>query len=259
MSLLAAAGIGAASGLLNTGLSLFGNKKSQKRAIAAQNALFEKQKDWEKEKMLNSYTWTMEDIEKAGLNPTLMMGDVGSANMAGSSTPGAVGTPSTPATAVSDAVSAMKISKELGLIDAQKQNIEADTDLKGSQTGKTQAEIEFQKTQNKYQENLLNLEVALKSETNRQIRANIEKTIEETSKIQYDIEKTTKEIDLLRSQGKIAEADAKTRVNNRRAYAILEMTESATRSVGNIMGAVKGTSAMPTTGNFNTNAVSWIR
>ena len=117
---------------------------------------------------------------------------------------------------------------------------------------------EFQKTQNKYQEQLLNLEVALKSETNRQIRANIEKTLSETKEIQKEIEKTEKEIDILKSQGKIAEAEAKTRVNNRRAYAILEMTESASRSIGNVAGAVKGTSALPTHGNMNVNSVHWV-
>lgn len=244
---------------INTGLGLWGAKRSQKRSIAAQSALFDKSKAWEEEKMKNAYTWTMEDLEKAGLNPTLMMGDVGSANMAGSSTPGAVGTPTINPNIVGDMVSAMKLSKELGLMDAQKENIDADTDLKGAQSGKTQAETEFQKTQNKYQEQLLNLEVALKSETNREIRAKIEKTLKESKQIEKDIQKTEQEIDILKSQGKITEAEAKTRVNNRRAYAILEMTESASRSVGNVVGAIKGTSALPTTGNYNSNNVSWIQ
>ena len=100
-----------------------------------------------------------------------------------------------------------------------------------------------------------------KSETNREIRANIEKTLKETKQLQKEIDKTDEEINILKSQGKIAEAEAKTRVNNRRAYAILEMTESATRSVGNVVGAVKGTSALPTHGNMNvnsnSNAVHW--
>lgn len=243
--------------LANTGINLWGNKKAQNRSIEAQTALFNSQKDWEKEKMQNSWQWTMGDLEKAGLNPTLMMGNASGATVAGSSTPGAVGTPSTQTNLVSDMSSALKLSKELGLMEAQKENIDADTELKGAQSGKTTAETEFQQTQNKYQEQLLGLEITLKSETNREIRARIEKTINESEKIQKDIEKTEKEIDILKSQGKIAEAEAKTRVNNRRAYAILEMTESATRSVGNIAGAVKGTSAMPTHGNINSNSVHW--
>lgn len=245
--------------LANTGMNLWGNKKSQERSIAAQQAMFNQQKDWEKEKAQNSWQWTMDDLEKAGLNPTLMMGNASGATVAGSSTPGAVGTPSTQTNLVGDMVSAMKLSKELGIMDAQKENIDADTELKGAQSGKTTAETEFQKTQNKYQEQLLGLEVALKSETNREIRTRIEKTLQESSQIEKEIQKTEKEIDILKSQGKIAEAEAKTRVNNRRAYAILEMTESATRSVGNIVGAVKGTSAMPTTGNYNSNSVVWKR
>lgn len=242
--------------LANTGLNLWGNKKSQQRSIAAQQAMFNQQKNWEREKALNSWQWTMQDLQNAGLNPTLMMGNATGATVAGSSTPGAVGTPSTQTNLVGDMVSAMKLSKELGLMDAQKENIDADTDLKGAQSGKTTAETEFQKTQNKYQEQLLGLEVELKSETNREIRTRIQKTLQESSQIEKDIQKTEKEIDILKSQGKIAEAEAKTRVNNRRAYAILEMTESATRSVGNVVGAVKGTSALPTHGNMNVNSNS---
>lgn len=247
--------IGGGAGILSTGMNIWGNKKSQKRAIQAQTALFNMQKDWEKEKMQNAYTWTMGDLEQAGLNPTLMMGGTGTANMAGSSTPGAVGTPSIN---TADITSALKLSKELGLMDAQKENIDADTDLKGAQSGKTSAETEFQQIQNKYQDQIMQLEIALKQETNREIRANIENTLEKTKQIQKDIDKTDKEIDILKSQGKIAEAEAKTKVNNRRGYAILEMTESLTRSVGNVAGAVKGTSALPTTGNFNSNSVHWM-
>lgn len=247
--------IGGGAGIVSTGMNLWGNKKSQERSIAAQMDLFNHQKEWEKEKALNSWQWTMEDMKNAGLNPTLMMGNASGATVAGSSTPGTVGTPSTQTNLVGDVASALKLSKELGLMDAQKENIDADTNLKGAQSGKTEAETEFQKTQNKYQEQLLGLEVALKSETNREIRTRIEKTLNETAQIQKDIDKTEKEIDILKSQGKIAEAEAKTRVNNRRAYAILEMTESATRSIGNI----KGTSALPTHGNMNvnSNSVRW--
>lgn len=251
--------IGGGAGLISTGLNFWGNKSSQDRATAAQLNLFNNQKAWEKQKMQNAWQWTMDDLKKAGLNPTLMMGNASGPTVAGSSTPGAIGTPSTQTDLIGDASSALKLSKELGLMDAQKENIDADTELKGAQSGKTTEETEFQKIQNKYQEQLLGLEVALKSETNREIRARIEKTLNETAKIQKDIEKTEDEIFLLKQQGKIAEADAKTRVNNRRAYAILEMTESVTRSAGNVMGAVKGTSAMPTTGNFNSNSVSWIK
>lgn len=255
MSFLGAA-TAAAAGLANSGLQFAGNKKLLNMQIDQQNRMFEQQTAWEKEKMQNAYTWTMQDLKNAGLNPTLMMGDVGSANMAGSSSPGAPSGGNSGINPLGDAISAMKISKELGLMDAQKENIDADTNLKGAQSGKTEAETEFQKTQNKYQSQLLSLEVALKSETNREIRANIEKTINESDKIQKEIEKTEKEIDILKSQGKIAEAEAKTRVNNRRAYAILEMTESATRSVGNVVGAVKGTSALPTFGNSNVSVNS---
>ena len=251
--------ISATASSVNTGLNIWANHQSQRRAIAAQEHLFNKQKAWEKEKMQNAYQWTMDDLQNAGLNATLMMGGGGDATMAGSSAPGAVGTPSNQTNFVGDMVSAMKLTKELGLLDAQKENIDADTDLKGAQSGKTQAETEFQKTQNKYQEQILQLEIALKEETNREIRTNIEKTLQETEKIEKDIQKTENEIDILKSQGKIAEAEAKTRVNNRRAYAILEMTESASRSIGNVVGAVKGTAALPTHGNMNvnSNSVRW--
>ena len=232
------------------------NYLSQQNAANQQIKLFRKQKAWEKEKMTNAYQWMMGDIQKAGLNPTLMMGDSASPTMAGSSTPSPVGTPSN--SFGSDMVSAMRLSKELGLMDAQKENIDADTELKGTQAGKTSAETEFQKIQNKYQEKLIDIDMALKEETNRQIRADVKEKMQRIENLQKEIDKTEKEIDILKSQGKITEADAKTRVNNRRAFAILEMAESASRSLGNTIGAVKGTSAMPMNINSNSNSVRWL-
>lgn len=247
------------SALLAAGASAGFGFLSQAQSARYLSAMFDKQKAWEEEKMKNSYTWTMEDLQKAGLNPTLMMGGAGSANMAGSSTSGAVGTPSTDVG--STYTSALKMAKELQLMDAQKENIDADTDLKGAQSGKTSAETEFQKIQNKYQDGIVQLDMALKDETNRQIRTDVQEKMQRINAIKKDIEKTEKEIDILKSQGKIAEAEALTRVNNRRGYAILEMLESGTRSVGNVVGAVKGTSALPTHGNMNvnsnSNAVHW--
>lgn len=110
---------------INTGLGIWHDYKSQKRAISAQKDLFNQQKEWEKEKALNSWQWTMNDLQNAGLNPTLMMGNSTGATVAGSSTPGAVGTPSNAPNL--DLSSALKLTKELGLMEAQKENIDADT------------------------------------------------------------------------------------------------------------------------------------
>lgn len=57
--------------------------KSWKQSLAM--AAF--QKSWEKEKMQNAYQWTMQDMEKAGLNPILAA--TNGANMGGSISQGA--------------------------------------------------------------------------------------------------------------------------------------------------------------------------
>ena len=84
------------------------------------------------------------------------------------------------------------------------------------------------------------------STTDKKLKAEIEKTIKETDATEKQISKMDDEIAILKAEGRIKEAEAKTKERNRRAYAALEMVESATRSVGNVAGAVKGTSAMPT-------------
>lgn len=56
-------------------------KKSAKSQAIYQDWLnqqqFERQTAWEKEKMLNSYQWTMQDMKNAGLNPILGMAQNG--------------------------------------------------------------------------------------------------------------------------------------------------------------------------------------
>lgn len=63
-----------AGGALGLAGSIYGANSASKAAGASWKqqvlmAMF--QRDWEKEKMQNAYQWTVEDMEKAGLNPIL--------------------------------------------------------------------------------------------------------------------------------------------------------------------------------------------
>ena len=89
-------------------------------------------------------------LKAAGLNPALMYGSAGvggstqgGAGMAGGAGAGSGsigGTPSAPDTGVTAGIG---MGLQLGLLDAQKKNIEADTDKKRAEAGKEEATIDY--------------------------------------------------------------------------------------------------------------------
>lgn len=179
-----------------------------------------------------------QDMALAGVNP------IASADMGGASTPsGSTATGTTPYYADPLTIA------NTALTQAQVNNIEADTELKGKQSGKTEEEIKGMRIENQYKDELKRLEILTQQIGNQKVKAETDKIFQEVRKMETELRKMDEEINVLKAEGKIKEAEAKTRTRNRRAYAILEMAESATRSIGNIAGSVKGTSMLPNTSN----------
>lgn len=211
---------------LATAATIGGNlyNQNQQNKFNANEA--EKQRQYELEMANTAHQREANDLSAAGINP------IASAALGGAdSTGGAAATGATPYYADPQALAST------ALTNAQIDNMQADTILKGKQSGKTEEEMKGLNIENQYKGKLKELEAQLMSTTNEKAKAEIGKTFKEVHKMEQEIRKMDEEIAILKSEGKIKEAEMKTITRNRRAYAILEMAESATRSVGNLVGA----------------------
>lgn len=203
------------------------NIKEQNRFNASEA---EKQRQYEAEMSNTAYQRAYEDMSKAGLNPNLAGGQGGASTPSGSAA-------SSAGVAQFDLAGAMNANANAATIRAQIENMNADTTLKGKQSGKTEAEMESTQIDNLYKEELKKLEILTQQANNEKVKAETEKTYKEIHRMEKDLRRMDEEIEILKIEGKIKEAKMKTITRNRRAYAILEMAESATRSVGNLVGA----------------------
>lgn len=212
--------------LAGTAATIAGNIAMQQDTNRFNAEQAKKQREFEMQMANTAHQREATDLKAAGINP------IASGNMGGAdTTAGAAASGTTPPYA--DPLSIANTA----LTQAQVNNMQADTELKGRQSGKTEEEIKGMRIENQYKDELKRLEILSQNITNEKGKAEIQKTYQEVHKMEQEIRKMDDEISLLKSQGKIAAAEAKTRERNRRAYAILEMAESATRSVGNIVGA----------------------
>lgn len=187
-------------------------------------------RDWQAQQANTAYQRGYADMKAAGLNPHLAGGNGGAATGSG-------GQAATTGMMPADFNSLNGYALQTAMTQAQVNNLEADTELKGQQAGKTEQEMEGIKIENQYKDELKKLEILSQQITNEKTKAEVQKTFAEVHNLEKELRKMDEEIGILKSEGKIKEAEAKTRTRNRRAYAILEMTESATRSVGNLVGA----------------------
>ncbi len=206
------------------------NKQNIKEQNEFNAAEAEKQRQFEKEMSNTAYQRAYEDMRKAGLNPNLAGGQGGASTPSGSAATSA-------GTAQFDLAGAINANANAATIRAQIENMNADTTLKGKQSGKTEEEMKSAQIDNQYKDELNKLNIITQQISNKKIKAETEKTFQEIHKMEKELRKMDEEIAILKAQGKIKEAEMKTITRNRRAYAILEMAESATRSVGNLVGA----------------------
>lgn len=223
------------------------NRRNLDKSFEYSSALAAQQHEYEKEKMQNAYQWTMKDLQASGLNPTLMMGGGGSATVAGGSGGGTIGAP-TSGPANIDITSALKLSKELGLMDAEKDRIDSETNLNNENSGKAQQEtIYIMKNTEKVRADIENtLANSRLSEAQRQ------ETMQRINVLLKQEQKLGEEIKILEAQGEIVEIQKKYAEAN-------EIKDQITGYVGAITGgvnAVKGTSALPM--NINSKGASAV-
>lgn len=233
---IAAAALQVGGSIFNSERGYHENRRNLDKSFEYSSALAAQQHEYEKEKMQNAYQWTMKDLQTSGLNPTLLMGGGGSATVAGGSGGGTIGAPSSGPANI-DISSALKLSKELGLMDAQKEKIDSETELNNQTSGKTQQEtmylIENTKKVRADIENTL--------ANSRLSEAQRKETMEKIDVLLKEEEKIGQEIKNLEKQGKILDVQK----DFAKAEAIQRQITGYVDSAAGVVGAVKGTSALP--------------
>lgn len=137
MGLLSA--IGAVAGkVLGGGIDDIFNKSTADRSYEMNRRLQKHDQEFQKEMRATAYQTMVNDMEKAGINPAVALSNGGGTVMGGSSSASA-SAPSSGGTDLAQMMQATALTK------AQQENIEADTELKTKQSGKTDAET---KTEN---------------------------------------------------------------------------------------------------------------
>lgn len=138
---------------------------------------------FQKEMRETAYQTMVGDMEKAGINPAVALsGGAGQAMGGGSS----ASAPNVNYGQV-DLASILGTINQTALTEAQKQNIEADTDLKEKQSGKTKAETNLIKQQKEIDKAVADAEIALKNAQTKEQKANIAMTLTNVAKEQLYI------------------------------------------------------------------------
>lgn len=240
----AAIAASAASSALNIGGDLFQqhtaysqNKHLAEKQFYYNSALMEKQNQYNKETMQNKYQWAMDDMKKAGLNPTLMMGGAaGNVSALGTSGIGTSGA-SAPAVATERFTSALRTAKELSLMDAEREKIKSETDLNNNTSGKTEQETLY------LMENTKKVRADIENTlaNSRLSEAQRQETMEKIDVLLKEEQKISEEIKNLEKQGEILDVQKAFA----RAEAIQRQITGYVDSAVGVANAVKGTSALP--------------
>lgn len=145
------------------------NKAAADRSYEMNRRLQKHDQAFQKEMRATAYQTMVEDMEKAGLNPAVAMSNGAGQAMGGSSSASA----SAPSGGGTDLA---KMMEATALTQAQKENIEADTELKEKQSGKTESEIKLNQQRVKIDKAIADAEIALKTAQTKKEKATAEQT-----------------------------------------------------------------------------------
>lgn len=155
---------------------------------------------WHMANAYNSPIAQMQRFKSAGLNPNLIYGQMQQGAAAPSMSAG-----SAPAPAATSEVNLMETA-QLGLLNAQKRNIEADTQLKQANAGESSANASLIETTEwinkeslRIQQELKDSQIEINDATIKQIEESINKLREETNNIQVQTALATIEKEFLQS------------------------------------------------------------
>lgn len=206
-----------ASGIAGMAGSIWSTHKNNKlqykmfqEANAFNSAEAEKQRNWEADMANTAHQREVADLQNAGLNPVLSAGGNGATTPSGSSASSA-GTPST-MPLLNDPMAFANLMNQTSLITAQKQNIDADTDLKNRTSGKTEQETALLRQKRDLDNQLAQAQVKLQSAQEQLLQAqtstekrNAYKVVVETNKEVQETRKKMQETENLLQQYNINE------------------------------------------------------